>query len=336
VIAKQDKSVAMLLELARPRERRTCAELIDQALRTALVVLDSDAAVFLLPGSAGIERHVLHAGSATPAVLQVAPGGSEIARRLARKCEPILVTELTDDPAIAAADGCPGVEAGPVLFMPLPQRGLAIAYLAVYRRRGRARYTTHDHRVVLLFGAWLAIALDQIKVGGAGGKRAATGGGSTVFPHAFLKKALQRELRRASRHDQETSVVVIDLDPVSANGDGSRAALWRPVAAVLSAQVRSFDLLGRDRSDRFMMILPQTGRAEALLAVERMRAAVAASAIGGEPAGAVTLRVGMATFPHDASDVRGLTAVAERSLARGADAVDAPARKPGSAGRKAA
>ena len=49
------------------------------------------------------------------------------------------VADLSDQPALATADACPGVEAGPVLFAPVEQRASLPAYLAVYRKRGRAR-----------------------------------------------------------------------------------------------------------------------------------------------------------------------------------------------------
>src|SRR5262249_30416489 len=137
-----DKALNSLLDLGDPAVRRDRAEQLDQALRTLLALTEGDATVIMLPGRS--ERLVLHSRTAAPSIAPLPPKGSEAARVLAQNPQPIAILELADNPRYAAQDGCPGVEAGSVLFAALRRRGSDPGYLAVYRRRGRPRFSAAD------------------------------------------------------------------------------------------------------------------------------------------------------------------------------------------------
>src|SRR2546422_9590341 len=141
----QEKATQALIELGDPAERHTRTELLDRALRTALILLDADAAIIHTSSSRRGERLALHAGSSAPASLRLHPDGSEVVKSLIASWQPVMLDDLSETPPIATTDGCPGVDPGPVLFTPLRQRNLAPAYIALYRRRGRARFRSEEH-----------------------------------------------------------------------------------------------------------------------------------------------------------------------------------------------
>ena len=332
---RQDKAVEMLLGLGDPAERRTRSQLLDLALRMTLTLTEADAAAILTPSSRRGERLVLHTGSSTAATIQLAPKGSEVVKTLSESAQPLVLLDLLDDPRIAGADGCPGVDAGPTLFSPLRQRNLGPAYVAAYRRRGRARFTTGDTRLMVLFGVWLGTALDHLRLSTGTEKVSVTDDLTDVYNYRFLKTALNREIRRASRFAQELSLAVIAADSLQAqvaeHGELRTSLLLKEIASVLAQQVRSFDVLGRYGEDGFMLILPQTGRDGAIGAAERMRLAVERHAFSTAAAGAITASVGIACFPQDASDLADLVAATERALQqarqRGANSVATLSRK---------
>src|SRR5437867_898122 len=105
---RQDKAVDMLLSLGDPAERRTRSQLLDLALRMTLTLTEADAAAILTPSSRRGERLVLHAGSSTPATLQLTPKGSEVVKTLTESAQPLVLLDLLDDSRIAGADCCPG------------------------------------------------------------------------------------------------------------------------------------------------------------------------------------------------------------------------------------
>jgi diguanylate cyclase (GGDEF)-like protein len=309
----------MLLELGNPAERRTRAQVLDLALRTTLTLMEADAVAVLTPQNRRGERLVLHGGSSTAAAIQLPPKGSEVTRMLAEKCEPVVLGDLLDNARVAGGDGCPGVEAGPVLFTPVRQRNTSSAYIAVYRRRGRARFTMNDVRVMVLLGNWLGTALDNMRLATGTEKVAVTDDTTDVYNQRFLKTALNREIRRASRHGQELSLVLVALDPAPPQlveqGEPARGgSALKELALVLAQQVRSFDVLGRNGDDAFMLILPQTPREGAAEVAERIRAAVEKKAFTGNAAGATTVSLGVASFPRDGADLNDLVSATERAL----------------------
>lgn len=315
---RQDKAVDMMLALGDPAERKTKPQLLDLALRTTLVLMEADGAAILSPTSRGGARLVLHAGSSTPATLQLAPKGSEVVKTLAASTQPILLADLLDDPRFSGADGCPGVEAGPTLFTALRQRNLGPAYVAAYRRRGRARFTALETRLLVSFAVWLGTALDHIRLSTGTEKVSVSDELTDVYNFRFLKTALNREIRRASRFGQELSLATIAVDNlqghVAEHGELRGTLILKEVATVLAQQVRSFDVLGRYGDEAFMLILPQTGRQGATEAAERMRGAVERHAFSSSAAGAITTSVGIASFPQDAADLGDLVAAADRAL----------------------
>jgi diguanylate cyclase (GGDEF)-like protein len=319
-MTSNEKTLETLLELGHSASRRTRAEQFEEAMRLALMLMDADAVVVLPPASVRGERLALFAGSGTPAVLLPAPNGGEVARGFAQRLQPLLFADLTVDARGAGGDDCPGVEAGPAMFTPLRLRGSSPGYLAIYRRRGRARFTAVDSRQILLLAAWLNTALDLLRFASSAERLAVTDDLTEVYNSRFLGSALKREIRRATRFGQETSIVVIDLDRFKAykqqHGEQLGNQLLRQVALLLAQQVRSFDLLGRNGGDDFMLILPQTGRDAALLVAERMRQAVEQHAFPDAAPGAITVSLGVASFPQEGADGVALLASAGRALAR--------------------
>lgn len=329
----QDRALDMLLELGNPAERRTRAKLLAQALQAVVKLMDADAAIIATPWNRRGERLALHAGVAAPSKVPQGEGASAVLRALAETCAPLAVADLSDDATLSAGDACPGVEAGPVLFVPLRQRGQPPAYLAAYRKRGRARFTMADTRLMLLLGAWLGIALEGLRAATGGERLAVTDDVTDVYNQRFIKAALAREMRRASRFAQQLSLVLIGVDQLeefsSGHGEVAASALLREIAPVLGAQVRSFDVLGR-HEEGFVLILPQTDRDGAGEVGERMREAVEQHAFHAAPGG-ITLSAGIASSPSDASEPADLLGAAIRALeqarAQGGNRVETAKRR---------
>ncbi len=129
------------------------------------------------------------------------------------------------------------------------------------------------------------------------------------------------------------SVIAIDLDNFKRVNDGHGHAvgdaLLREVATAITRVLRARDTLFRVGGDEFVVLLPATRAADAVRIAERVREAVAASALSGRPDDPrVTTSVGVAELPRraDAGDTR---EAADRALyaakARGRDRVVAAA-----------
>jgi diguanylate cyclase (GGDEF)-like protein len=112
----------------------------------------------------------------------------------------------------------------------------------------------------------------------------------------------------ARRPGQPTALVLIDLDLFKRVNDSyghpAGDAVVREVIEVCKKQLRDSDQLGRLVGVEFAVLLPRTGMAEALLVAERIRAAIAGSAIKTERAMiSMTASLGVTTIRADDSTV---------------------------------
>jgi diguanylate cyclase (GGDEF)-like protein/PAS domain S-box-containing protein len=143
-----------------------------------------------------------------------------------------------------------------------------------------------------------------------------------LFNRNYLDDVLQRELSRAARRNRTVTLLLVDLDHFrSFNtrfGREAGDAMLGEISKLLAGKVRGEDLCCRYEGQKFVLILP-----EAPVAVARRRGedlCTAAKALEATHRSrkltGVTLSIGMAAFPDNASTPAGLLETAERTLAR--------------------
>ena len=129
----------------------------------------------------------------------------------------------------------------------------------------------------------------------------------------------KEELARAQRQNQPLAMVVFDIDHFKLfndkEGHAAGDAVLKHVANQLSASKRGEDVLGRIGGEEFVLLLSGQTRENALETADRLREAVAASAVGYDSrALKVTVSGGAAVLPADGKDWDGLFAKADERL----------------------
>ena len=127
---------------------------------------------------------------------------------------------------------------------------------------------------------------------------------TNIYNRGAIIDVLQKEVARQGREQHAVSVIFCDLDHFKQVNDtfGHLAGdeVLREVTRRMAAVMRPYDAFGRYGGEEMLCVLPNCELAGALEVAERMRAAVAATAVETE-AGAVqiTVSIGVATMSRD-------------------------------------
>jgi diguanylate cyclase (GGDEF)-like protein len=152
-------------------------------------------------------------------------------------------------------------------------------------------------------------------------KLAVTDGLTGIHNHRYFQDSLARFLERASRERVPVSVLMVDIDHFKQYNDryghiAGDVAL-REVATALKGSLPSSAVVSRYGGEEFAAILYATDKQKSLEEAEHARAGVEALSIAGpgETDGStLTISLGVATFPDDASDRNSLIDWADLSL----------------------
>lgn len=103
--------------------------------------------------------------------------------------------------------------------------------------------------------------------------------------HFFAK--LAEECQRGRRYKKPLSCLLLDIDHFKevndSHGHPVGDAVIRAIGLLLRAHSRQTDIAARYGGEEFALLLPETGREEALLVAEKLRRAIAAQEIAATP-----------------------------------------------------
>jgi diguanylate cyclase (GGDEF)-like protein len=126
-----------------------------------------------------------------------------------------------------------------------------------------------------------------------------------IYNRRHFMTLLGREQERALRYGNTFSLLLLDIDHFKRINDtyghpvGDEAI--KAMAGAASAHLRPTDIIGRFGGEEFVVLLPQTDDAGALIAAERIREAVGrVSLLAGEQAVRFTVSIGAASFARRA------------------------------------
>jgi diguanylate cyclase (GGDEF)-like protein len=141
-----------------------------------------------------------------------------------------------------------------------------------------------------------------------------------LFNQRYLEIALEQEIRRAERYGLEFSVVFLDVDYFKNVNDtyghlcGSK--VLKEVAELLRHCIREVDVPFRYGGDEFTAMLVETGVEGAPVVAERIRRAIEQHTFLEETGKdcKLTVSIGYATYPKDATDKKAVLDLADRAM----------------------
>ena len=130
------------------------------------------------------------------------------------------------------------------------------------------------------------------------------------------EERMEEEILRAQRMGRSLALLLLDVDHLKQMNDtfGHAAGdqLLRAVADVLRSRTRGIDLAARlTGGDEFILILPETDRAGATVALERLMEGIAEQRIHGQ---SIQISAGIAVYPDDGRTEKDLRQHADDDL----------------------
>lgn len=206
-----------------------------------------------------------------------------------------------------------------------------VGVLGLGEKIRRVAFSEADLELLEALSNMIAIALHNAHLY----HRSIVDGLTRVYSRGHFDAHLGQEISRARRHLRQQkeqrktgadatrlSLVLVDIDHFKKVNDiyGHQTgdAVLRAVGGMLMEAVRAMDIVSRYGGEEFAVTFPDTRRDDALRVAERLRegfAELGCTTPGGEPL-LVTASFGVATWPDDAEDMRGLVAAADKALYR--------------------
>jgi len=141
-----------------------------------------------------------------------------------------------------------------------------------------------------------------------------------VHNYRYFHERLQQELSRSQRHGMSLTIVLIDVDDLKRINDtfGHLAGdeTLRAVGRVLLHNLRASDVVARYGGDEFAIIMPQTGKEEAVRVLRRVMQRLDGESITQEGKSFTFpgCSMGLSTYPQDGLSAVDLFAVADGLL----------------------
>ena len=213
----------------------------------------------------------------------------------------------------------PGAIADTYLCLPLMAQGEAIGVLHVVLPQTPK---PNDGYIELLKNVadHLSGALAAMKLRDKLMNQAIRDGLTGLFNRRYMQETLEREVRRSQRKNLPLAVMMLDLDHFKRFNDtfghGAGDALLRDVGAAIKSQVRTEDVACRYGGEEFAIILTDSSVENAMLRAEDIRGKIRNLKVShhGQLLGTVTVSIGIAGFPSDATDSLAILSAADRCL----------------------
>jgi diguanylate cyclase (GGDEF)-like protein len=142
-----------------------------------------------------------------------------------------------------------------------------------------------------------------------------------LFNYRYFYKRLNEEIFRAKRFNRMLALVIFDIDNFKTFNDtyGHQAGddVLRNMAKFVTRSVRAIDIVSRYGGEEFCVIMPDTGFANCLIFIERLRKRVENYQFKSghvETGYKITVSIGGAIYPNDAGSADRLIYCADMAL----------------------
>ncbi|MBM4354346.1 MAG: sensor domain-containing diguanylate cyclase [Deltaproteobacteria bacterium] len=205
------------------------------------------------------------------------------------------------------------------LLVPLQIRDETVGFLLLADNR---KPVLRDELSTLhLFADYCAVSLVNAEANKELERMAVTDPLTAIPNQRAFRTRMIEAAQRADRSKKAVSLLFVDIDRFKSindtHGHPAGDAVLRGIARCLSETVRKVDFVARYGGEEFVVLLEETAGPGALVMAERLRQKVAGLSFPELGSGrAVTVSIGIASYPNDAASVDEVIALADAALYR--------------------
>lgn len=207
-----------------------------------------------------------------------------------------------------------------VIATPLYTQDRVTGVLAMYRETGA--FSPGEVDTVVFLAEQGGVAIENVMLHEDAQRLSLTDGLTGVWNRRYFQMQFRQILATATRFEREFSLLMLDLDNFKDINDSfghqRGDAILVEFAQRVNETLREVDTFARYGGEEFVCILTETGPAGATAAAEKILDAIRAEPFGarGEAPVTMTVSIGVASFPSDGPDFKGLVGSADQALYR--------------------
>lgn len=227
----------------------------------------------------------------------------------------VIRSNIHDLNPLLLEEGIRSLVATPLRFQ---NRTIGILYLDDYKPR---EFTNREIAILTLLSTQATLAIEKMHILEKAEQLAITDELTQLYNHRYFSNALSNEIYRATRYGNSLSLIMIDLDNFKSYNDtyGHPMGnfLLSFIAEVFRRNARNTETVARYGGEEFVIIVPENNKSSAICLAERIRKDVenlCRPEINIEILKPITISLGVASFPEDATDEDGLIKKADAAL----------------------
>lgn len=144
---------------------------------------------------------------------------------------------------------------------------------------------------------------------------------TNLYNYRYLMRELQREIYRTQRFGRPFSVIMFDIDHFKnyndINGHLRGDALLKKMALLVEKHTRKTDTVARYGGEEFFIIMPDLQKDEAAVIAQKLQQLIENERFYNQkkqPKNNLTISIGVANFPDDATDLKSLIENVDKAL----------------------
>ena len=213
---------------------------------------------------------------------------------------------------------------GSFMSIPLKFGEKTIGVLNISDKITGAVFSEQDMVLLRSFASFASIALERSSYYSLAGhlkELSITDPLTGLFNRRYFEERFFEEIQRSKRHGLSFSLAMIDIDDFKLFNDteGHLAGdeILKNIANIAKDSLRIIDVIARFGGEEFAVIMPQTDKDEAFMVTERIRKSIAEylpRTWNIFPNDAITISIGIASFPSDGNDRKSLIRNTDKAL----------------------